>query len=782
MLVTDRDGTIGYVNPAVERVYGYSREELLGRSVRLFTADTMPVEVYEDIWRRLRAGEPRLSTFPNRKKDGELYEEEIAISPLRNGAGEIAHYLWIGRPAGRKTTMELFTRLADSSPAAVAVFREGKFVFVNEQFKLLSGYTGRELWRLEPLTLVHADDRELVAERRASPSLHPYEYRLIAKDGQVRWVLESVARVDFLSLGGDDTPYLAGTMVDITAWKTAEEQLQYALTLYAATVESTTDAIIVVDTRRVVRHYNRRFREMWRLPEGEEFVGGPGARLFQHMLGQVKQPDDLRVLGRDVFLSQEEVRARVEMRDGRLLAVRTSPQLIDGEVAGQVWSFRDITEQVRMEATLTDLANLDSLTGIPNRRRFQEEVNAAISRGEHGAILFMDVDDFKAINDSLGHTAGDEFLRSLAQCLSESLRPGDMLARLGGDEFAVLLRGAGRGEAMAVGQRLLQAAREMRTISAQRPLSSTISIGGALFPAHGASVDELLGHADLAMYEAKHEGRNGLQLYHAGLGSKSASSSRVLWKQKILDALENDRFVLYGQPIFELKTNRLACYELLLRLREPNGALVYPGRFLPLAEQSGLAHQIDSWVIQQGLLIAQQLSTAPRKVNVSFNISAVAVGNAELLELFKREAARLDINPRCVSIEVTETALISDLPKARLFLRSLKELGFRFALDDFGAGFSSFSRLREVRADYLKVPGGFITEIVQREEDRHVVRAIADLASGLGIGAVAESVQSAEVLDVLMELGVKYGQGSFLGPTRPIERVLEAHGARRLAA
>ena len=777
MLITDCGGRIEYVNAALERASGYSRAELIGQTPRILSADTLPADVYDDIWRRLRAGIPRRSTFTNRKKTGETYDEDTSISLIRDAEGEICSFVWVGRPAERKTTLELFTRLTNSSPAAVVVFREDKIFFVNEQFRRLTGYGSRELFGMDPLQLVHPDDRDLVYRRRsvAGEDAQPYEYRLIDKAGNVRWALESSSVVDFLSLGSDESSYVAGMIVDITDRKTAEEQLQYALTLYAATVESTTDGIVVIDTARNVRQLNRRFREMWGLPETKAYVGLGGSPLFAEMLRQTKEPEQFTELGRRVFHSGDEAYAAVELLDGRVFEVHTNPQIIDGAIVGQVWSFRDVTERERMESTLIDLANLDSLTGVPNRHHFQEAVNSAISRGEHGAVLFMDIDDFKAINDSLGHSAGDEFLRSLARCLSDGLRHADLLGRLGGDEFAVLLRGASRSEATAVAQRLLRSAREMRSVSSDQPVSSTISIGAALFPTHGSSVDELLGHADMAMYRVKRGGRNGLHFYQIGHGSKSSSKSRVLWKQKIMEALENDRFLLHAQPIYELRTGRLGCYELLLRLREPNGRLVHPGKFLPAAEQSGLIHQIDAWVAQESLAIAQKLSTAPRPAKIAFNLSAAAIGNPALLDLIKREIVRLNLDPGYVSIEVTETALIADLPRARAFFRSLKELGFLLALDDFGAGFSSLSRLKEVPADYLKIDGSFIENIAHNQEDRHFVRAIAQLASGLGIGAVAESVEDAGAVEVLIDLGVLNGQGIYLGAPGPVSRVLESH-------
>jgi diguanylate cyclase (GGDEF)-like protein/PAS domain S-box-containing protein len=775
VLITDCDGKIEYANAAFERVSGYTRDEVAGQTPRILSSDTIPDDTYEDIWQSLRAGTSRRSTFTNHTKAGQTYDEDTSISIIRDADGKISKFVWIGMPSARKTTIELFKRLVDSSPSGVVVFRRGKTFFVNEQFRRICGYGDPEIMEMDPLDLVCAEDREVVRQNRAEAASHPYEYRLVGKSGAVKWVLESVAVVDFLNLGSKKSIYTAATIIDISRRKATEEDLQYALTLYAATVESTTDGILVVDMNRMVRQLNHRFREMWGLSDTKAYVGEPGSELLVEMLAQTSDPEAFSALGRRVFYTGEDANTTVELLDGRVFEVRTKSQVIDGAIAGQVWNFRDVTERERLESTLLDQANLDGLTGVPSRRYFQEEVNSAISRGEYGAVLFMDVDDFKAINDSLGHSAGDELLRSLARCLSDGLRQNDLLARLGGDEFAILLRGADHAQAKAVAQRLLASVREMKSVSSDQPFSSTISIGGALFPSHGSSVDELLGHADMAMYWVKKEGRNGLHFYRAGHGSKTSSMSRVIWKQKIINALENESFVLHAQPIYELSTGRLGCYELLIRMKEPNGRLVTPSRFLPAAEQSGLIHQIDAWVVQQSLTIAKQLSTAPRTAKIAFNLSAMAVGNPGLMDLIKREISRLNLDPGCVSIELTETALISDLPKARAFFKSLKDLGFLLALDDFGAGFSSLSRLREVPADYLKIHGDFVENITRNQEDRHFVRAISDLATGLGIGAVAQSVQNAETVQILIDLGVLNGQGSYLGAPLPITRILEDH-------
>ncbi|HEU0075194.1 MAG TPA: EAL domain-containing protein [Dehalococcoidia bacterium] len=786
VLITDRKGNIEYVNAAFERVYGYASGDVIGKTPRILSASesatTMPDYVYDDVWRGLLKGVPRRSTFRHLTREGRAYDEDTSISLVRDSRGTVTHTIWIGRPAERKTTIDLFRKLVNSAPAGVALYQNSRILFANGYFKRITGYRERELIKLDPLQLIHPDDRESVKSSRGAAGSRPYEYRLIDRQGAEKWVLESLEAIDFLGLETKRNRFSASTIIDITDHKAAQEQLEYALTAYAATLESTTDAIVVIDTNRIVRQFNRKFAEMWGIDDPADHLDKTGDVLLAKMKPLIEDLDAFAALGHRVFLSEEEVDGSMKLVDGRVLEVHTKPQIINGDIAGQVWSFRDVTERDRMQSALLEVANLDSLTGLPGRSYFQDEVNLSISRGEHGAVLFMDVDDFKAINDSLGHSAGDELLRSLASCLSKELRQNDLLARLGGDEFAVLLRGASRAQAKLVAERLLRSVREMKSISADQPFTSTISIGAALFPAHGTSVDELLGHADLAMYQVKREGRNSLHFFQATHRVKENSISRVVWKQKILDALDTNSFELHAQPIYELSTGRLGCYELLLRLKEPNGKLILPARFLPVAERSGLMQQIDAWVIKRSLDIAKQLSMMPRPAKIAFNLSASAVGNPVLLDLIRRESARLKLETDSVSIEVTETALISDLSVARTFLHSLKDLGFLLALDDFGAGFSSLSRLKEIPADYLKIDGSFVENVSRSPEDRHFIRAIADLASGLGIGAVAESIEDAEAVDILISLGVLNGQGFYLGRPRPINEVLEEHARGDAAA
>jgi len=778
-LLADREGRILHVNPQWERVTGYTLAEIAGKTPRILKSGTHPPEIYRELWNTILDGKPFRFIFTNRKKSGELYEEGVVISPLRGRDGEVTHFLALGRVIDQfRQNYDVYTLLANGSPVGMFVLKDGKYFFVNPAFQAITGRAPEELIGRDYGEVFPEEDREkakaLLRARPVDPN--PHEQCVIARNGDRRWALISMAEARFRGIRSVAGEFVTGTALDITDRKRAEERVQEALSLYTATVESTTDGIIVTDAWNQVVAFNTRFLDMWSIPRPAP-SGFNAEMALQAILAQIKDPErymELAVKAKNTSGSSRVT--KIELLDGRVMELHCHDRILHGEPQGKVWNFRDVTERERLESTLSRLANYDSLTGLPNRRFFQEELERAILAGEQGAVLFMDVDDFKAINDSLGHTAGDEFLRALAARLSRVVRGGDVLGRLGGDEFAVLLRGSSRAEAMKVAHRLLESVQNLRLVSQEQAISSTVSIGGALFPAHGTSVDELLGHADMAMYRVKQAGRNSLRFYKADLATRASGRSHVIWKQRVLDALEQDRFVLWGQPIFELSTGRLACYELLLRMREPNGNLVLPGRFLGAAESSGLIQMIDAWVTQQSLLIAQKLTNAPRPVNVAFNLSGPAVGHPGILDLFKQGAAALDINPAKVSIEVTETALMNDLARARAFFRSLKDMGFRFALDDFGSGFSSFSRLREVPADYLKIDGSFVEDIATNEENRHFVRAIAQLGSGLGIGAVAEFVEDEASVGILRDLGVVYGQGEFLGPPRPLSQVFNDHG------
>ena len=423
-------------------------------------------------------------------------------------------------------------------------------------------------------------------------------------------------------------------------------------------------------------------------------------------------------------------------------------------------------------ALLVRAANFDDLTGLPNRRRFEEDMRRHLSqsrgREAQGALFLLGLDDLKAINDSVGHRAGDEVIVKVARVLDEQRTEGARLARLEGDEFVVLLPNAGPQDAETAARRLLQTLRERPIVLEGQILRTTASAGIALLGQHGATVDGLLGCADLAMYEAKAAGGNMARLYDPSSGSQALSESRLMWKHRIGDALEHDGFLLLYQPIVNLRNGAVHEYEALLRMQDGAGQLITPGTFLPIAERFGLINDIDRWVLQQAIRLLARRQRQGLPTRLAVNLSGKAFEDHDLLPFIERELAASAADPTLLTLEVTETAAIADMRHAQQFIGSLRRLGCRFALDDFGVGFSSFAHLKHLAVDYLKIDGSFIRDLPRDQVDRQLVKAIVDLARGLGRQTVAEFVQEGETVRLLREIGVDYGQGYYLGKPGPV--------------
>jgi diguanylate cyclase (GGDEF)-like protein/PAS domain S-box-containing protein len=440
---------------------------------------------------------------------------------------------------------------------------------------------------------------------------------------------------------------------------------------------------------------------------------------------------------------------------------------------------QDVTYRHHYEENLHYLATHDPLTGLQNRASFasQLETHADLVRryGADGALLLLDLDHFKYVNDTLGHHAGDRLIARVASVLAGRLRSSDVLARLGGDEFAVLLPRADAKSAQAVAANLLDALRAERiTLPRTRDQTITASIGVAMFddgdPATGADV---LVSADLAMYDAKEAGRNQVVLYTPGEYAQARMRGRVTWAERIRVAIEDQRFALMAQPIVELGTGRVSQFEVLLRMRDDHGDLILPGAFLATAERLGLIGQIDAMTVAGSLrAVAAGAGGGGRGPIIEINLSGASIGDPAILAVIERELAETGLDPSRVIFEITETAAIANIAKAREFSVQLARLGCRFALDDFGAGFGSFYYLKHVRFDLLKIDGEFVRDCCASLTDRIVIQAVVGIAAGLGMQTVAEHVGDAETVSLLRELGVDFGQGFYLARPEPLDGFL----------
>ena len=435
---------------------------------------------------------------------------------------------------------------------------------------------------------------------------------------------------------------------------------------------------------------------------------------------------------------------------------------------------RDISERKQLEAQLRHLANHDALTNLFNRRRFEEELQHEMSKvkrfRQQAAVLFIDLDHFKYVNDTLGHHAGDQVLANLGQVLLSELRDTDVLARLGGDEFGVLLSHTDRSEAEGVAGRLVGAIRNHRIDLDGELVGITGSIGVALAPEHGTVAGELLARSDSAMYRAKEE-RDSFCLYSPEHVPEISSSNQLIWEGKIREALSQDRLVLVAQPIRGLQTDELR-FELLLRMADPDGRLLPPSEFLSTAEQTGLIHAIDRWVAREAIAVVAACQRRGDYTCFEANLSARAFLDDDLLPLIRDELQRLEVDARSLIFEVTETAAIANLATARGFLESLRALGCGTALDDFGVGYSSLAHLKNLPVDYLKIDGSFIRNLPRDASDQHMVRSVVELARGLGKQTVAEWVGDEATVELLREMGVDFGQGYHLGVPSLLEDVL----------
>jgi diguanylate cyclase (GGDEF)-like protein/PAS domain S-box-containing protein len=492
-------------------------------------------------------------------------------------------------------------------------------------------------------------------------------------------------------------------------------------------------------------------------PEGPSHDAGDCPVLLSLKRGTVEQMED------DEFWRH----------DGASFPVQyTSSPIVDhDELMGAVLTFNDVTERKRFEAQLQFLADHDPLTGVHNRRRFEQELarhlNYDARYGSGGAVLALDLDNFKIVNDTYGHKAGDEVITRVARTIRARLRETDALGRLGGDEFAIILPEAGVGEAEAVARSIIDAIRTQAVTTAGEPVRVTASVGITTFGDRQIDGESLLVEADLAMYDAKAAGRDTFTVYTPTATQQAQVESRLAWVSRVRTALEQGRFTLYSQPVVSVATGKTVHHELLLRLVD-DGQIVLPGSFLASAERFGLMPAVDRWVIQQAVRLLADTDAALR---LEVNVSGKSLADEALTQALEAELAATDVDPGRLIVEVIEQTAVANMEETRRFAQEVKRLGCRFALDDFGAGFGSFYYLKYLPFDYLKIDGDFIQSLPVNRTDQLVVQAVADIARGLGKRTIAEFVGDDDTLALLQDCGVDLAQGYHLGRPGPAEQI-----------
>lgn len=578
-----------------------------------------------------------------------------------------------------------------------------------------------------------------------------------------------------------------GIVRDITRRKEAAaaldaERRRLSVTLNAIG-DAIGDAVITTDADGRVTYLNRAAVTLtgWR---NEDAVGRPAGEVFHAEDARLgSAADDYVQLA---LITRSNVTALSEdimllHRDGRATPVEVSAAPMvddDGRLIGVVQVFRDVSHARRIAAELEFQASHDALTGLINRaefeRRLAQAADSAQLEHKRHALMFVDLDQFKVVNDTSGHEAGDELLRQLTAALQQGLRQSDTLARLGGDEFGVLLDGCDLEHARAIAEHLRALVADFRFHWQDKVFAVGASIGLVCFGPGKTVLSDLLRMADSACYVAKDHGRNRVHVYTPEDEELAQRRDEIGWVERIRQALEDDRFVLYAQRMEALGPDAggaAAHEELLLRMRSADGGIVPPSAFLPAAERYGLMPEIDRWVIREAFshLAARRQGMA---AVCALNLSAASVCDPGFLDFVRGQFAAHRLDPARICFEITESVAISNLRQAAALCRELKALGCRIALDDFGKGMSSFTYLKNLPVDFLKIDGAFVRDMADDPIDRAMVESINSIGHVMGIRTVAEHVETDAVLALLRRLGVDFAQGHAVGRPRPFGRVV----------
>ena len=793
MVIASEHGQIALVNEQAEDMFGYSRQEMIGQPVEMLVPEGLRARhaahrsefVVEPHARPMGAGLDLVA----RRKDGSEFPVEISLSPMRTEE-ELLVSSAIRDVSERKRVEREREQTLEQLQEAQRLARLGAWSWDPHKDQATWSPETYRMFARDPqagaatgdalLAYVHPEDRErlkageVFGDRRA----FEFEFRIVGGDGIER-ILHALGRED-----ADHPGCYIGTVQDVTESRAAQLALRAAEERFHRAFDVAPIGMALVGLDGRIEQANTALGVICERTRNE--LEGLPLRELVHPADREQSRAVLKALAR----------GRVEDTTLELRFVPAAGSAVDASAycavlkdsAGRpdrvLCQFLDVTERKRFEAQLEFMADHDPLTGLANRRKFEEELDRHVAQvkryGAEGALLVLDIDHFKQVNDTLGHNVGDELIVSIAGVLRERLRDSDVLARLGGDEFAVLLPKADEAEAAQVARALVLAVRSSAALLGGERKKVTTSAGVALLDGdiEELSAETILIEADLAMYDAKEAGRDRYAFYAASEYRVSRTEARLTWANRIERALENDRFALVAQPILDLRSGRVNQHELLIRMLDDRDDQIPPATFLYIAERFGLIGRLDEWVTTRAIELIEQRPDLQLEVN----ISGRSLGDQRLLQAIDNRLHSAQIDPTQLIFEVTETAAVANITQAQMFAQHLRDLGCRFALDDFGAGFGSFYYLKHLPFDYVKIDGEFVQHAVSGRIDQLVIQAIVDIAQGLGKETIAEFVTNEKTRRMVKRLGVDYAQGNHIGEPVPVTELLALAPPRREGA
>ncbi|MEZ5559869.1 MAG: EAL domain-containing protein [Pseudomonadales bacterium] len=781
LIVRNEDGVVVDFNQGFTRLFGYTREQAIGRSIAqldLWVTEDARFQVLE----RLRQNPAGVDLEAQLKgADGVLRSMEISLRYVEL-AGELC-VLCMGRDitkrleaeSAARRSEEKFARVFSESPDGIVILRQSDGVIcdANDAFVRACGYgldelLGHPMAEFDPVVEPAELERALL-NLSEHGKLSNQEMLFRGKSGHLIPAILSAAVMDI-----DGESSLLCIVKDISELRHAQEQQRRSEERFRGAFENAPIGILLLDTRGYVFEANR---------FASELLQYPVAKLEGLHISRLVPPDQRAELktGLQRLISGREHNTRGERRlvCASGVEVWTNCHIVmqrneDGEPLYCIMQIADITEMKDSQRKMEQLAFYDTLTGLANRRLFNDRLTQAVEHcrrnRQKAALLYLDLDQFKRVNDTLGHEAGDALLREVADRLLRCVRKEDTVSRSGGDEFTILLYDVqSPSDAGFVAEKILQALREPVDISGHR-LVVTPSIGIATIPSDGVEPNGLLKNADLAMYRAKENGRNNYQFYSEDLNV--AAVQRLRTEYELRRALERGEFELHYQPKVRLTDLALMGVESLLRWQHPERGQLSPIEFMSVAEETGVIVDIGAWILEEACRAGQvMIDQRGAPLSIAVNISPRQFRDPNLVTTIRRCVRESGLDPACLELEITETMLMHDVELAAETIRRLSELGIRLAIDDFGTGYSSLNYLKKFPISTVKVDRSFISDIPGSADDVAITSAVIAMAHRLNMEVVAEGVETREQLEFLQEQQCEYGQGYLFSRAQPLSEM-----------